>query len=288
MQVGLAMASDLNLTRVSLQSTQPVASGEQDCCSHLFLSVSDFVSVVSRHKGVGMQLLERLPDVAEYVWRASPLYHQATQAMDAVRQHAFTMYLDSLWRDVMLRMGVAGGSILAEAGAPNQNATIANLSAAYASEEVKRFIRQHQKQVALFYAYSNDVAHSRPLQNPEAIPKPRRDGSPVQEHGGSDQNRGEGSQRRRLLQSSTQSNDYGSPVDMYSSLVASSQGFTNIALGRFESSGNGQRLITQTWLEGPFAWPPKVGALEEAGSCKAAETVFSSALEVFQVSVFCL
>ncbi len=64
-------------------------------------------------------------------------------------------------------------------------------------------------------------------------------------------------QRRRLLSSSS------SVVDSYSSLVASTKGFSNAAVtmlqkDRRDSTGAAMPLVTETWLQEPFGWPPKV------------------------------
>jgi hypothetical protein len=48
-------------------------------------------------------------------------------------------------------------------------------------------------------------------------------------------------------------------VDSYSSLVASTKGFSNIAVSSAGTPRTGTMpLVTETWLEGPFGWPPKV------------------------------
>jgi hypothetical protein len=55
-KVGRNIIPELNLT-----SMMTSMSAAQDCCSHAFMSASDFVSVVSKNKGVGLQMLEQLP-----------------------------------------------------------------------------------------------------------------------------------------------------------------------------------------------------------------------------------
>ena len=60
--------------------------------------------------------------------------------------------------------------------------------------------------------------------------------------------------RRRLLQEETTSSRV---VDSYSSLVASTKGFSNIAVSSMAAMKQGIPIVTDTWLEGPFGWPPR-------------------------------
>jgi hypothetical protein len=50
-------------------------------------------------------------------------------------------------------------------------------------------------------------------------------------------------------------------VDSYSSLVAATRGFSNIAVSSAARGRKGIPLITDTWLEGPFGWPPKASLM---------------------------
>ena len=50
-------------------------------------------------------------------------------------------------------------------------------------------------------------------------------------------------------------------MDSYSSLVAATRGFSNIAVSSAARGRGGIPLITDTWLEGPFGWPPKASLM---------------------------
>lgn len=294
------MIHDLNLTRLGASTTNASKTSQQDdCCSHLLISVQDFASVISTHKGVGVKMFDRFPDVAEHVWKGMPLYRQTLALVDNAKQHVFTMYLDSIWAQV-----VAGSS------KPPGNASMMDLQA------VERFILNHRKNVQLFHAYAGFVQplSSLPAESPvpllveKLLSLKNADGlertgemdesesgkggsakrrllQTASRHSGESESGQGGSAKRRLLQASPNR----SPVDVYSSLVASSQGFSNLAVASSQqsssssSSGNGMPLITETWLEGPYGWPPRVSVNANLDSCAAGDAILQSAQEVFSV-----
>ena len=72
------------------------------------------------------------------------------------------------------------------------------------------------------------------------------------------------------------------PVDTYSSLVASTQGFSSIAVSAFKSSSSNPAVVTDTWLQGPFGWPPKYSKFT-SDSCNAADNMLRTTADVFRV-----
>jgi hypothetical protein len=60
-KAGLGIINTLNLTSMMVGGRQTGDDGRVDCCSHVFMSVLDFVSVVARNKGAGAQMLAHLP-----------------------------------------------------------------------------------------------------------------------------------------------------------------------------------------------------------------------------------
>jgi hypothetical protein len=253
LQVGHTMILNLNLTRMA--STQ----ADKDCCSHAFMSVQDFLSVASAHKGVLIQLLERFPDVIHALWKGSDLYQHVMQLFDAVQQHSITLYLDSVWRSVL-------------------NTTGGNSSTGFTGAELKavrRIVRDHQKQIAMFHVYSEGSVVSRgKAAAPETTVRLEQVLQQPLLHAS-------GGGMQRLLEQQQASM---STVDTYSSLVASSKGFSNLAIASFKrSSDKDAPLVTETWLEGPFGWQPKYGTLAEAGQCPAVEQLIESTGEVLRV-----
>ena len=69
------MIADLNLTRFDERT------------NHAFMSLEDLVSVISSHKGVFFQLLERFPDVVYAIWRGTDIYQHVLRLWDAAQQH---------------------------------------------------------------------------------------------------------------------------------------------------------------------------------------------------------
>ncbi len=238
------MISELNLTRMS---------GE----SHAFMSLADFVSVASSRKGVLMQLVERLPDVLWALWRGTNIYQHALQMFDVAQQHVITSYLDAVWQNVAVN---------------NTNATTLLFKDANAIEAVRRIVREHEKRMALLHVLSGGgsgriVSRAAPEHDKSTattITEPAKEETSPQPG-------------RKLLESM-------STIDTYTSLVASTRGFSDLAVASFKrSSDSGVPLVTETWLEGPFGWPPKYGTLAEAGQCPAVEQLIASTGEVLSV-----
>ncbi len=65
-KAGRDLIHALNLTSMMAGGMGGVA-GRVNCCSHVFMSVLDFVSVVARNKGAGAQMLAHLPKRDECV-----------------------------------------------------------------------------------------------------------------------------------------------------------------------------------------------------------------------------
>ena len=217
-QVARSMILHLNMTRML------PASVDDDCCSHLFLSLQDLISVVSKHKGVAIQMLEKLPDVLLSWAKGTHLYTHVMELWDAVSQQLAMEYLDSIWKQVSSGTAYVNGL--------NSSLFSKNVSAAAA---VKELMRKHRMQVALFHAYANhhqpppaasnwgsthDSIHWDKSPSDEVLVK---EDTTVKNH----QQVAPGG--RRLLQ---QQQSFGDTnvVDMYSSLVASTKGFSNLAI----------------------------------------------------------
>lgn len=83
------------------------------------------------------------------------------------------------------------------------------------------------------------------------------------------------SARRRLLSTALE-NDDDDFVRTYSSWVASTRGFSNIAIGKSK--------LTDSWLQGPLQWPPRYNHLADSSlQCQAVEESVSSILQVSMV-----
>lgn len=259
------MIAELNLTRLQ-------AAEGGDCCSHAFMSLQDLAGVAAARKGVVLQLAERFPEVVLALWRGSDVYQHASRLVDAAQQHVVTAYLDAVFQRVL------GG-----------NASNRTAFAPAELEAVRRMVRSHQTQAALFHAFSGGgvvpaaaaaaAASDRP--QPQAAARSSSGGGVVQAAAGDLKQplaaARSSSGGRRLLQ---QQSAMGT-VDTYSSLVAASRGFSNLAIAGFRSGD--EPLVTETWLEGPFGWPPKYGTLEQAGQCPAVSQFVESAGEVLRV-----
>lgn len=239
--VGRDMTSALNLTSMGSH-----VNGT-DCCSHIFMSVHDFIHVVGTQKGVGLELMHRAPDVGSFWVRSTSLYSSLLQVVDTVKQHAIVMYLDSLWESMLHD----NNSTFASA-----NKTTWRHGNATEKAIMRRFIAQHKVQIALFDAYMHETM-SRMPSNLSAVPL--RTGKHIRL---ADENittdpvhaKGGGGSRSLLQDQGVQ----GNVVDAYSSLVASTQGFSNLAVASSKAAGvGGIPLVTETWLEGPFGWPPR-------------------------------
>lgn len=243
-----------------------------DCCSHVFMSLEDFASVVSRNKGAALQMMERFPDVALSLLRSTPAYAHVVRWIDVGRQYAFSLYAES--HNLQMIMNLTTHNISDD----GQNVSSREKDAAEMLRAAEKFLRRHKKQVALFHAYAG-------------IPAYHAVSSPL------DQHRDEKTQashpsvpsppwssRRRLLQSAA-SSQQSRAIDRYSGLVAASDGFSNVAISSaYSSSSVGAPLVTETWLEGPFGWPPKLSGIYSTGDrCLAGEHVLETAGQVFRV-----
>jgi hypothetical protein len=243
MQVGRSMIADLNLTRFDERT------------NHAFMSLEDFVSVISSHKGVFFQLLERFPDVVYAIWRGTDIYQHVLRLWDAAQQHVVVSYLDSVWSAVL------NGS---EHDHRNRTFTAADI------EAVRRIVRNHERQIELFHVYSGGgILPRMGVPVPPVPVNDRRASAEVVDTSSSS--------GRKILQAASEM----STVDTYTSLVASSRGFSNLAIASFQrSSDHASPLVTETWLEGPFGWPPKYSTLAEAGQCPAVDQLLESTGEV--------
>ena len=189
-----------------------------------------------------MQLVERLPDVLSALWRGTDIYQHALRMFDVAQQHVITLYLDAVWQNV----------------ANNSNSTLL-FTNANAVEAVRRIVREHEKWMALFHVLScggsgrimSRAATPNEVKPTTMEPKTKESSAPG----------------RKLLQTTMNT------INTYTSLVASSRGFSDLAVSSFKrsSNSNGVPLVTETWLEGPFGWPPKYGTLAEAGQCPAVD-----------------
>jgi hypothetical protein len=153
---------------------------------------------------------------------------------------------------------------------------------------MRKFICQHRRHIALFEMYANEIFHKFDASPHHGIMATRENAWVVNaseaaesdtESGASDVANASilglgldfGDQRnvstttalrrrRRLLSS------LPSVVDSYSSLVASTKGFSNAAVATLQKKKKKTRdgtatpatpLITETWLQGQFGWPPR-------------------------------
>jgi hypothetical protein len=261
-QIGRSVIADLNLTSM-MADRQGVSEGgvREDCCSHAFLSFSDFVSVVSKHKGAPLQLMQNLPRVAASVAAGIDSYQAVMELVDSAKQSAILMYAQHILEanSDLLNSTRANGSNasngsdgLHDAGQANASAINERLRAM-----VDSFSRMHARDAKLLYAYANEVvgvaltagSSAEGEEGKLSVNIPRGE-----EATGS----GSSGPGRRLMQSSGGVGGITSIVDSYSSLVASTKGFSNIAVSSAGTPRTGTPLVTETWLEGPFGWPPKV------------------------------
>jgi hypothetical protein len=161
--------------------------------------IQDFISVVVRSKGVALKLAENFQSVVTRLVRSTRLYEGLSQLHDSLRQHAVMYYLDTLWQQV------------AETNSSNRSFASANGTEI---EMMRRFLREHKRQVALFHVYMSE---------PFAVQNFHVDGVPDK---GANAFVLASTNRRRLLQEET---TLSRVVDSYSSLVASTKGFSNIS-----------------------------------------------------------
>ena len=95
-EVGRDIIQRLNLTSMQSGSSSSNSS-TRDCCSHLLVSIHDFVQMIDANKGLGIKLLQRLPDVARLWVQGTSLYTGLVKVLDTAMQHAIMIYLDLLW-----------------------------------------------------------------------------------------------------------------------------------------------------------------------------------------------
>lgn len=256
--VGRSMIQSLNLTSM--------AAATNDCCSHVFMSLGDLVSVVASSKGAGLEMLQRLPEVAMAWLRGTSVYADVLKLADVARQHAVVTYLDSLWSEYF----AANGTNTSSSSWRGANATEVSM--------LKKFIAQHRRQVALFDTYATEILGRG---DPGVKTKPILHAAVKDEHAEPVK------PGRKLLQTDQ------SVVDAYSSLVASTSGFSNIAVSASRAAasaaadGKNIPLVTETWLEGPFGWPPRYSSFyshhQGIQQCAAADAALQSALDVAEV-----
>jgi hypothetical protein len=256
-KVGRAMIFHLNLTRML------PATGDDDCCSHLFVSFQDLISVLSSNKGVALQIMDHLPDVLVAWAKGTRWYVHATAILDSMHQHLSMEYLHAAWQ----KLGISPGS--------NETWTSPNASSV-AEKEVRqaadRWMKQHMHHLSLLHASSaHQNVQRRAASNHDAgdahageASASYAPGSQIAYKEGTKEEEislMRGTHGRRLLQANNNAMDNpqqttaSDAVDAYSSLVSSQKGFADLALSR----GRQGSLVTETWLEGPFGWPPRSG-----------------------------
>ncbi len=183
--------------------------------------------------------------------------------MDSAKQSAILMYVQHIFdaSPDMLNCTRAGGRNASNGSDGSQDAGLTNASAINERLRamVDRFTRMHARDAKLLYAYANEVVGVASA----AAAAAEEEGKLSVHIPQSEETTGSGSgPGRRLMQQQQQSGGVGgitNIVDSYSSLVASTKGFSNIAVSSAGTPRTGTMpLVTETWLEGPFGWPPKV------------------------------
>ena len=282
--VGRMLVADL-----SNSSTTGRMHSEADCCSHMLLSIEDFASVIARHKGLGTRVLESLPHVLGSLVRNNTIYTHVMKVWDSAKQSAILMYLDSVWSHVSGSKSNSSSSFMSA----NSSQVIA----------MKKFMREHQRHVALFHAFANSPsvfgvgeyydAHSDAVTEPSNCTNDTNvSKSSSRSHTRSHIGIGNISLHshthgRRLMQEQQEQQQQGvrenrSPVDMYSSMVASTSGYSNLKVRNFATSSI--PLVTSSWLEGPLGWPPKFSTVQFGnGTCPAGESALETMNEIFRV-----
>jgi hypothetical protein len=136
-KAGWGIINTLNLTSMIAGSMGGVA-GRVDCCSHVFMSVLDFVSVVARNNGAGAQMLAHLPKVVAGMVNVSEGFRPVAELMGIARQHAIMMYVEHLL--LMYQQGdtPAGNSSRSQHGVPRSESI-----ARQGREPVLRVFQQH-------------------------------------------------------------------------------------------------------------------------------------------------
>ncbi len=320
-KVGARVAAQLNATRTTTTRDQ------EDCCSHMFMSITDFVGVASANKGVLTEVLRQWSSIAHSLVTDLPVYHNIMRLMDMWKQNAVLSYLDSVWARVASVMEKDGES--SEEG----NATKYNLSSGVWREFgpnsteirwMRKFVREHRRQVHLFDMFAHErlyYINSAPQSVPDGANKTgekaasangtsatsndtdtdatgdRHDGAVdlgdvisrgmrSSRSGGG----GESSSMRRMLAYDPATT---AVVAAYTNLVSSTNGFSSLAVSASRSmrkgSSSDEPLVTDTWLEGPFGWPPRFdfytqdGWKRDTDRCIAFELGVQATMDVFRV-----
>jgi hypothetical protein len=285
--VARSIIESLNLTSVN---------DGGDCCSHMFLSAADFLHVATAHKGVAVELAVRWRDVGRALATATPLFLDMQRALDALRQHAALSYFDS----ALARLSSSSSS------APSNDTWFAARFLAGNATEVEwmlQLMREHRRQMKLLDMFARESLY--PAMPMTMIPP--REGKQQQQQQQQPTNAvnmpknnrsaSDAAQPGVLLQThasrSLLAYDEGSRsvIDAYSSLVASTKGFSNVAVASMSSmrKSSGNPIVTDTWLEGPFGWPPRYDYYTESGwkidmdRCVAGELGLRASLDVFRV-----
>lgn len=273
-RVGQSIIRDFNLTRMMTGNGN---SGAESCCSHVFMSLQDFVSVISKNKGVGLQMLQHAPGIVHALVKSTSLYATLVDLFDVIRQHAAIYYLEGIWQHVFFSNGT------------NNRTAFSGLNATE-MQMIRKFMREHRRQIAMFEMYANEP-FSAMIGAFESSSS--SSSSSLGSEGGNSSNgtatyANKSMPKRRLLFESEDP-----VVDSYTSLVASTKGFSNIAVSSLAStrSSSSLPLITDTWLEGPFGWPPRVSSFYGKGGegnladgkCAAFEVGVRSTMDVMRV-----
>lgn len=269
----------LNLTSVK--------DHDDDCCSHMFLSATDFVRVVTAHKGVAAELVMRWREVTHALAMATPLVAEIRRAWDALRQHAALAYLDTAW---------------ARLSSSNNNDTFAKSFLTANATEVKwmlKLMREQQRhQRELFDMFAHEALGSRPAERRTNSGGARIiDKEAAAASSANDKNETirmvffKQHASRSLLAAYDDEDSTKSVINAYTSLVASTKGFSNVAVASMSNMRKSSEnpIVTDTWLEGPFGWPPRYDYYTQDGwkvdmdKCVAAELGLRASLDVFRV-----
>lgn len=256
-KVARSMIVNLNITGML------PATPDDDCCSHLFMSVQDFLDVLVSHKGVPLQLGERLPDVMLAWAKGTSLYARAMGLWDSAQQHVALRYMDAVWRNVLAVHQQHGGNVSFSNASETAEAADREMRLA-----ARKWMRQHMRYISILHANSptQEYVQSRqPKPTGQSIHQMQQEDTAAHRHESAAgvNVAASSSQRRRLL---SVEQDDTNVVDTYTSLVASQKGFSNLAIvsaaGAGQQQQQGSRLVTETWLEGPFGWPPRCVHME--------------------------
>jgi hypothetical protein len=210
--------------------------------------------------------------VLSSVFRGTQFYSDVQRIVDVARQNAVMYYLERAWQRVV--------------GSSERNVTTANSTEL---ELVRRFIRDHKRQIAIFHVYATEPFLFSDARHSSSFSSRVNDSSFSNQSSIVGDNSTDSVMRGRRLFSVQQEGASGKVVDSYTSLVASTRGFSNIAVSSMSAARGGDQsipLVTDTWLEGPFGWPPRydfygADAVRE-GKCAAFEVGMRSTADVFR------